>query len=116
MNNSRRYLAAALLTLLASGPALAHDDGRYSYYPDSAWSGAATVYVGSQGITGWSGTVGVRFGYPAAPVYLPQLVALPPPHVHGPACGHGYAKPWRKAHKQRHGHYDHRRGRGGGHH
>ena len=106
MNKPRRILTAALLTLMVSGPVLAHDDGRYPYYSNGGWSGAATVYGGSQGISAWSGTLGISFGYPAAPVpvYLPRVVALPPPHVHGPACGHYYAKPWRKPHKHRHGH------------
>ena len=104
MKNPSRYVAAAVLTLVFSGPAIAHDDGRYSAYPGGAWSGSATIYVNSQGVAGWGGTLGYNAAYPVVPVYAPRVVAVPPPQLHGPACGHSYpyARSYRKGHRHPH--------------
>jgi hypothetical protein len=86
----------------------AHDSGRYDRYPDNNWSGNASVWIGPQGYSGWSGnfSYGALPGY--APGYIPWVAPLPPGHRHGPSCHHppayGYAKAHRKGYKHGRGH------------
>ena len=114
MKTRNRIGIVGLLLLLMCGSALAHGPGGRVAYPDSGWSGAVTVWGGSGGYSGWSGTVNYNWGAPYgyAPAYGPWVA----PHRHGAHCvhprGHGYAKAYRKGFRHGRGHshgHSHRR-------
>jgi hypothetical protein len=106
------FAGSGLLALALCGAALAHDSRGYGY-PNSGWSGNATVWGNSMGQAGYAGSFsyGVRYGY--APGYVPWVAG-----PHGPQCHHGppgrghhrgwdrgYKKGWkrgRKHHGRRH--------------
>jgi hypothetical protein len=103
MKTRKTYFGAALLCLAVATPAVAHDTSAYAR-PAATWSGSAIVWGGSQGFSGWTGTISYNAGYAYAPVPVPVTV-LPPPHRHGPACYQGRPR----AHAHHKGHrYDRR--------
>jgi hypothetical protein len=114
MKTRKKIWFIGIVLLLTAGSALAHDPTGHGYYPDDRWSGAVTIYGGSHGYAGWSGTLnygyGVNYGY--APGYVPWAAVND--HRHGPRCrhatGHRYGKAYRKGyhhgrnHSRRAGH------------
>ena len=84
MNNRIAGLWLTVLILVFSGSALAHD-GRGYGSPYGSWPGGATVWGGSHGPSGWSGTLSYRAPYVYAPKHY-GWAAWPPAHRHGPAC------------------------------
>jgi hypothetical protein len=114
---------AGVLFLVLSGSASAHEVVRHGAYP-ADWSGTVTLYGGSYGPAGWSGTLSYGSPYFYAPGYIPWA-AIPAGHRHDARCNHGprygYDTGYGKGHKHkrhdtgwrgdRHGH----RGKGRGH-
>lgn len=113
------YLTAGLLALALSSPAMAHNAGHYPAYPDSAWSGSATVWGHSQGFSGWSGSLilGAVPGYPTG--YI-QVSPIPSGHRHLASCRHApprhHAHAKTKRYTQGRGHAQRRFERHPGHH
>ena len=103
MNTRNRSFLLGLIAIALCGSALAHESGAYNYYPDTSWSGSATVWGGSRGYSGWSGSLslGTAYGYP--PAYVPVAVPVPTGHRHGASCHHvsryGYENAYRKGYK-----------------
>ena len=114
MKTRNRSLLVGLFALTLCGSVMAHDPASRTGYPVGNWSGSATVWSGSQGFAGWSGTLTFGNVYGFAPPYVAVAAAVPPGHRHGPSShhgprygyGHAYHKGYKHDHKQRqrHGH------------
>lgn len=106
------------LTLLAAvGTAQAHQESRYVVQPANL-AGTVTVWGGSHGPSGWAGSLSLGAPLAIGTAVVP-VAAVPPPHWHGPRCGHvyqtvvhEYAQPWRADYGKGRKHH---RGRGHGH-
>ena len=47
MRTPKKIWLIAIALVLTGGPALAHDRGGHVAYPDDRWSGAVTIYGGT---------------------------------------------------------------------
>jgi hypothetical protein len=105
---------AGMVFLALAGPLAAHQAGGHSGYP-AEWSGSVTVWGGSYGVPGWSGSLSFGSPYVYAPGYVPWA-AVSPGHRHVAQCDHGpryaYDYAYRQGYEQ--GRHDHH-GRRGGH-
>ena len=115
-------LLAGVFFLALCGPLSAHPSGGSYGYPAEG-SASITVWGGSYGPAGWSGSLSYGSPYAYAPGYIPW-VALPAGHRHVAQCNHGprhgYASAWQQGYAHgRHdgysGHGKHGRGQGRGH-
>jgi hypothetical protein len=88
MKTRNRNLLVGLFALTLCGSALAHDPAPPVGYPGGNLSGSATVWGGSQGYAGWSGTLSFGNVYGYAPGYVTVVAPVSAWHRHGPACHH----------------------------
>ena len=108
---------AALLTgmffLALGGPLAAHQSAGHHGYPLDL-SGSVTIWGGSYGTPGWSGSLSFGSPYFYAPGYIPWA-AVPPGHRHVAQCNHGPRHAYASAYRQdyRHGRHDSYTRRGG---
>ena len=120
-----RYLAvlAGILALAAVAPASAHERTvRLAAAPQL--SGGVSLWGGSYGPAGWSGSLSIGVPIVRGPVYAAPVILTPPAWHHAPRArhgvhhsrGHAYEKAWRKGyaegrrdagrHGRKHGYYD----------
>lgn len=99
-------LLAGMLFLALGGPLAAHPSvGHYGYPLDLG--GSLTIWGGSYGTPGWSGSLSFGSPYYYAPGYIPWA-AVPPGHRHVAQCNHGPRHAYAAAYRQyyRHGRHD----------
>lgn len=98
---------AGMFFLVLCGPLAAHQPaGHYGYPAD--WSGSVTVWGGSYGTPGWSGSLIYGSPYIYAPGYIPWA-AIPAGHRHVVQCNHGPRHGYDKAYRKGYGHGRHER-------
>ena len=106
---------AGMLFLALGGPLAARQDVGHSGYP-ADWSGSVTVWGGSYGVPGWSGSLSFGSPYVYAPGYVPWAV-VSPGHRHVVQCDHGPRYAYDYAYRQgyKHDRHDRRGGHRHGH-
>ena len=83
MNTAYKTLLAGMLTIVFSGPALAHQSGQ----TNSGWSGGATIVLQPDGQVHVGGSIGYAVNAVYAP-HQPVYYTPAPHHVAHPVCGH----------------------------
>jgi hypothetical protein len=100
-------LLTGMLFLALCGPLAAHPSGGGYGYPAEG-SGSVTVWGGSYGPGGWSGSLSFGSPYAYAPAYIPWA-ALPGGHRHVAQCSHGPRHAYGKAYRKGYAHGRHER-------